>query len=87
MSPGRSLRWGENRGVPEFSPYRSLPEMHPLFCDPCDLLRLFLFVRFVLLDQRLINQISKTLEEAVLVVWEVLGKDEHDKFFGRIDHA
>jgi len=39
------------------------------------------------LNQRLINQVRKPLEEAVLVVWEVLGKDEHDELFSRIDHA
>jgi len=39
------------------------------------------------LHQRLIHQISKPLEEAVLVVWEVLGKDEQDELFNRIDHA
>ena len=39
------------------------------------------------LNQRLINQISKALEEAVLVVWEVLGKDKHNELFSRIDHA
>jgi uncharacterized membrane protein YkgB len=38
-------------------------------------------------DQRLINQISKALEESVLVVWEMLGKDEHDEFFCRINEA
>jgi hypothetical protein len=38
-------------------------------------------------DQRLINQITKALEESVLVVWEMLGKDEHDEFFCRINQA
>ena len=81
----------------DFRPTDRLPEMHPLFCDPCALLRLFLIclffaplrlcVRFIVLDQRLINEVRKPLEEAVLVVWEMLGKDEHDKFFSRIDHA
>ena len=30
---------------------------------------------------------SKALEESVLVVWEMLGKDEHDEFFCRINEA
>ena len=42
---------------------------------------------FLASDQRLINQISKALEECVLVVWEMLGKDEHDEFFCRINEA
>jgi hypothetical protein len=42
---------------------------------------------FFALNQRLINQIGKTLEEAVFVVWEVLGKDEHDEFLCRINQT
>ena len=33
----------------------------------------------------MINQISKALEEAVFVVWIVLGEDQHDELFSRID--
>jgi hypothetical protein len=42
---------------------------------------------FFALNQHLINQIGKTLEEAVFVVWEVLGKDEHDEFLCRINQT
>jgi hypothetical protein len=29
------------------------------------------------LDQRLVNQVRESLEQAVFVVWEMLGKDKH----------
>jgi hypothetical protein len=83
--------------APRFSPHRTLPEtptlfaIFALFCGYsrfCLNLGAFAALREIFaLNQRLINQIGKALEEAVLVVWEVLGKDEHDELFSRIDHA
>jgi hypothetical protein len=67
----------------DFRPTNRLSETR-FFCDPCALLRLFLILA---LDQRLINQVGKPLEEAVLVVREMLGKDEQDELFNRINAA
>jgi hypothetical protein len=38
-------------------------------------------------NQRLVNQIRKPLEQAVFVVREMLGEDQHHQFFGRIHDA
>jgi hypothetical protein len=35
------------------------------------------FDSFPALDQRLVSQVRESLEQAVFVVWEVLGKDKH----------
>jgi hypothetical protein len=48
---------------------------------------LYSLYSFPALDQRLINQVGETLEEAMLVVREMLGKDEQDELFNRINAA
>jgi hypothetical protein len=67
----------------DFRPTNRLSETR-LFCDLCAFLRLFLILA---LDQRLIDQVGETLEEAMLVVREMLGKDEQDELFNRINAA
>jgi hypothetical protein len=80
---GRSKRVSNTLAAPRFSPTNRLSETR-FFRDPCALSRLFLIL---VLDQRLIDQISEALEKAVLVVGKVLGKDEHDELFNRINEA
>jgi hypothetical protein len=82
------------RSAPSFSPYHNVPAMRTFFaifapfCGYSCFVLTFASLRQILVsDQRLINQVSEALEEAMLIVWEVLGKNEHDEFFSRINGA